>query len=88
VPIFLRAHDVGTGFGPPTDFLDVEAVVRLDVAPHRAFGVQLRTDGGEAAHRAMLDLLRDAFDRHHAVRIEYIRTGFHNGRIVRTIEPD
>jgi hypothetical protein len=88
VPIFLRAHDVGTGFGPPTDFLDVEAVVQLDVAPHRAFGFQLRTDGGEAAHRGMLDLLRDAFDRRHVVRIEYIRTGFRNGRIVRVIEPD
>ncbi len=23
---FLRVHDVGTGFGPPTDFLDVEVV--------------------------------------------------------------
>lgn len=87
VPIFLRAHDVGTGFGPPADFLDVEAVVRLDVAPNRAFGFQLRTDGGEAAHRGMLDLLRDAFDRRSAVRIEYIRTGFRNGRIVRVIEP-
>ena len=88
VPIFLRAHDVGTGFGPPGDQIDVEAVVRLDVAPHRAFGFQLRTDGGEAAHRGMLDLLRDAFDRRHVVRIEYIRTGFRNGRIVRVIEPE
>jgi photosystem II stability/assembly factor-like uncharacterized protein len=88
VPIFLRGHDVGTGFGPPADFLDVEAVVRLDVAPNRAFGFQLRTDGGEAAHRGMLDLLRDAFDRRHVVRIEYLRTGFRNGRIVRVIEPD
>lgn len=88
VPIFLRAHDVGTGFGPPTDFLDVEAVVRLDVAPNRAFGFQLRSDGGEPAHRGMLDLLRDAFNRHRVVRIEYFRTGFKNGRIVRVIEPD
>ena len=88
VPIFLRAHDVGTGFGPPGDQIDGEAVVRLDVAPHRAFGFQLRTDGGEAAHHGMLDLLRDAFDRRHVVRIEYIRTGFRNGRIVRVIEPE
>ena len=88
VPIFLRGHDVGTGFGPPTDFLDVEAVVQLDTAPNRSFGLQLRTDGGEAAHRGMLDLLRDAFNRRRVVRIEYIRTGFRNGRIVRVIEPD
>ena len=88
IPIFLRAHDVGTGFGPPGDVIDGEAVVRLDTAPHRAFGFQLRTDGGEGAHHGMLDLLRDAFDRRHRVRIEYIRTGFRNGRIVRVIEPD
>lgn len=88
VPIFLRAHDLGTGFGPPTDFLDVEAVVRLDLAPHRAFGFQLRNDGAEAAHRGMLDLLRDAFDRGRVVRIEYVRTGFRNGRVVRVIESD
>jgi photosystem II stability/assembly factor-like uncharacterized protein len=87
VPIFLRAHDVGTGFGPPGDQIDGEAVVRLDVAPHRAFGFQLRNDGGEGAHHGMLDLLRDAFNRRHVVRIEYIRTGFRNGRIVRVIEP-
>jgi len=87
VPIFLRAHDVGTGFGPPGDQIDGEAVVQLDVAPHRAFGFQLRTDGGEGVHHGMLDLLRDAFDRRHVVRIEYIRTGFRNGRIVLVIEP-
>ena len=28
--IFLRAHDLGTGYGPPNDFLDVEAVFILD----------------------------------------------------------
>jgi photosystem II stability/assembly factor-like uncharacterized protein len=88
VPIFLRAHDVGTGFGPPGDLIDGEAVVRLDVAPHRAFGFQLRIDGGEGAHHGMLDLLRDAFNRRHVVRIEYIRTGFRNGRIVRVIEQE
>jgi hypothetical protein len=30
---FLRAHDVGTGFGPPDDLIDVEAVVKLDSRP-------------------------------------------------------
>ena len=28
--VFLRVHDVGSGFGPPTDHLDAEVIVRLD----------------------------------------------------------
>ena len=28
--VFLRAHDLGTGFGPPNDQLDVEAVFCLN----------------------------------------------------------
>jgi hypothetical protein len=27
---FLRVHDVGTGFGPPSDFIDVDVVVQLE----------------------------------------------------------
>jgi hypothetical protein len=32
---FLRVHDLGTGFGPPNDFLDVEAVIQLDSQPEK-----------------------------------------------------
>jgi hypothetical protein len=28
--VFLRAHDLGTGYGPPSDQLDVEAVFILN----------------------------------------------------------
>ena len=84
---FLRVHDVGTKFGPPGDQIDVEVVFQLDAAPQKSFGFQVRNDGNRAARQGMLDLLRDAFDRRHRVRIEYIRTGFRNGRIVRVIEP-
>ncbi|GIE95481.1 tyrosinase family protein [Paractinoplanes rishiriensis] len=68
---FLRVHDVGTGFGPPGDHLDVEVVVRLATVTDRAFGFTLRTDGAEAAHRGMLDVLRDAFTENRPVRLEY-----------------
>ena len=27
---FLRVHDVGTGYGPPSDFINVEVVIKLD----------------------------------------------------------
>ena len=85
---FLRVHDVGTGFGPPGDQIDVEVVFQLDTQPSKSYGFQVRNDPNRAARQGMLDLLRDAFDRRHVVRIEYIRTGFRNGRLVRVIEPE
>ena len=58
---FLRVHDVGTKFGPPTDQIDVEVVVKLDSHPDEAYGFQLRNDAQGPARAGMLDLLRDAF---------------------------
>jgi hypothetical protein len=83
---FLRVHDVGTGWGPPSDFLDVEVVIRLDTMPGRGFGFQLRADSEEAARHGMLDLLRDAFARNGRVTIDYIKTGLRNGRILRVVD--
>jgi len=82
---FLRVHDVGTGFGPPTDFINVEVVVQLAGQPG-SFGFQLRDDDDEAARRGMLDLLRDAFNDDRTVRIDYVRTGLNNGIILRVAE--
>jgi hypothetical protein len=84
-PTLLRVHDVGTKFGPPTDQLDVEVVFQLDADPRKAFGFQLRTDSNEAAHQQMLDILRDAFHRGGSVRVEYVRTGLHNGKAIRVM---
>jgi hypothetical protein len=81
--VFLRVHDVGTGFGPPVDRLDAEVVVKLDSDPKRAFGFQLRTDAQEAARHRMLDLLRDAFRRDQNVRIDYAKTGLRHGVVLR-----
>jgi len=67
----LRVHDVGTRYGPPTDQIDVEVVIWLDSQPGKAFGFQLRSDAYYAAHQAMLDLLRDAFNNNWAVTIDY-----------------
>jgi hypothetical protein len=81
---FLRVHDLGSGFGPPTDFIDVEAVIKLDTAPADAFGFQLRNDRFRPSRQGMLDLLRDAFFHNHAVTIDYlIVPGRHNGVILR-----
>jgi len=80
---FLRVHDEGTGFGPPTDFLDAEVIVVLDSTPGRGFGFTLRNDSDAADHRGMLDVLRSAFRQDRTVRLDYIRTGIRNGRIIR-----
>jgi hypothetical protein len=82
----LRVHELGTGFGPPSDQIDGEVVIRLDTEPGRAFGFQLRDDANEGAHRSMLDLLRDAFNREFRVRIDYLRTGINNGLALRVVE--
>lgn len=71
----LRVHDVGSGFGPPTDRLDAEVVVRLDSELGKAFGFALRTDDHEPEARGQLDLLRDAFRSGRRLRLEYVRTG-------------
>jgi hypothetical protein len=67
----LRVHDVGTGYGPPSDFIDVEVVVRLNTSPDLAFGFQLRDDANRPARQGMVDLLRDAFNQNWTVSIDY-----------------
>ena len=79
----LRVHDVGSGFGPGNDFLDVEVVIQLD-SVGGSFGFQLRDDGNRPARQGMLDLLRDAFNNDWRVTINYeIDAGDINGEIIR-----
>ena len=76
-------HDVGTGYGPPSDFLDVEVIVQLDTQSDQSFGFQLRNDDDEAARRGMLDVLRSAFNAGSTVRIEFVNTGSANSEMIR-----
>jgi hypothetical protein len=81
----LRVHDVGTKYGPSTDQIDVEVVIRLNSQPGKAFGFQLRNDNNRPARDGMLDLLRDAFNNNWTVTIDYnINPGKKNGVIIRT----
>lgn len=83
---FLRVHDAGTKFGPSTDQIDVEVIVKLSTKPDEAYGFQLRNDTNRAARQGMLDLLRDAFNNNWTVKLEYdIDTGKKNGIIIRTM---
>ncbi len=81
---FLRAHDVGTGFGPPSDFIDVEVVAKLANDPPKAFGFQLRQDANAPTRSGMLDLLRDAFNNNWTVCMDfYLVPGKNNGTVIR-----
>ena len=81
----LRVHELGGGFGPPTDRLDAEVIVELDTEPEKAFGLQLRANAERRVAKGMLDVLRDTFNRGRPVRIEFVRSGCRTGRIVRVI---
>jgi hypothetical protein len=81
---FLRAHDLGTKFGPASDQIDVEVVTKVSSEPGKAMGFQLRNDGNRAARQGMLDLLRDAFNHNWTVTIDYdIDPGKTNGVAMR-----
>jgi len=82
--VFLRAHDLGTGYGPPTDFLDVEAVFIQNAISNGARGFQLRNDQFLPARQAMFSLLRDAFVHNLPVTADFeIDTGKQNGTAIR-----
>lgn len=81
----LRVHDVGTGYGPRSDFIDVEVVVRLNTASGKAFGFQLRNDDNRAARQGMLDVLRDAFNHNWTVTIDFEITPPKKNGVIRRV---
>jgi hypothetical protein len=68
---YLRAHDRGTGWGPPQDFLDAEVIIRFENDGSNAYGFQLRNDENLPARQAMFTLLQDAFNADEPVSIDY-----------------
>ena len=82
--VFLRAHDLGTAYGPPNDQLDVEAVFILNAIGDGAYGFQLRNDDNLPARQAMFGLLRDALVNNLPVTADYlIDPGKQNGIAIR-----
>jgi hypothetical protein len=81
---FLRVNDVGTAFGPPSDQIDAEVIVKVNTVPDRAMGFQLRNDANRPARQGMLDLLRDAFNNNWTVIIDHnLPAGKNNGVAIR-----
>ena len=82
--VFLRAHDLGTGYGPPNDFLDVEAVFILNSFGEGGYGFQLRNDDNLPARQAMFSLLSEAYAHNFTVIADYlIEPGRINGTAIR-----
>ncbi|MBK9717000.1 MAG: hypothetical protein IPO85_05720 [Saprospiraceae bacterium] len=81
----LRVHDVGTGYGPSSDALDVEVVITLNSEPNKYFGFKMRIGTNGLTHKHFLETLRFAFKKDLPVKIEYIKTGIHSGEIFRVI---
>ena len=80
----LRVHDVGTGYGPPSDQIDVEVVVQFVGRPADAYGFQLRANGNEPSRTGMLNVLRDGFNFGWHVWIDYeAPPDHHNGTLIR-----
>lgn len=80
---FLRAHELGGGYGKPPNFLDCEVIALVAEEPLRSFGFQLRADAEKPARWEMFELLRSAFAANSAVRLDYIKTGPQAGEIIR-----
>ena len=56
----IRVHEVGGRFGPSSDRIDVEVIIRV-AGRDGSFGFQLRDDDNRLVRQGMLALLRDAF---------------------------
>ena len=80
----LRVHEMGSGYGPSTDSLDVEVVFQMDTIPTISIGFKLRADADRPVHEGMLDLLRDAFTFGWTAHVDYeIGAGKRNGTALR-----
>ena len=52
---FLRAHELGGGYGKPPNFLDCEVIALVAEEPLRSFGFQLRADAEKPARWEMFE---------------------------------
>jgi hypothetical protein len=80
----LLTQAIGSGWGPANDFLDAEAIVRLQ-GVNESFGMQLRAgDNNLSANLSMLALLRDAHVHGYTVAlVGWFEPGKTNGRLAR-----
>ncbi len=78
----IRTHDLGTGYGPDTDYIDVEVVVVLDSMPDDRFGFQLRQEPTLPSREGMFQLLVSAMQNDWNVTLDYYSEPNKNNHIL------
>jgi hypothetical protein len=81
----IRLNEVGSGYGPHFDRLDMELILAVDSYPDLVIGLPMRGGPAEAVHWSMLTSLRAAFRRGSRVRLEYLTLGAHVGELRRVL---
>lgn len=75
---WIRVNEVGTGYGPPTDFIDGEVIFKLK-GINKRFGFQMRTNANALVAQGALSLLQDAlFTKNWRVEVDYNDCGGSN----------
>lgn len=77
---WIRVNDVGTGFGPPTDFIDGEVIFKLTNGDNR-YGFQLRNNENALVAQGGLKLLTDAMRKGWLVNVDYDDCGGRNHEV-------
>ena len=72
---YLRIHEVASGYGPITDPINGEVIVKLDKESDIAYGFKLRKLQRESLSQDMLKVLRRAYMEKRYVTLTYQRTG-------------
>ncbi len=72
---FLRINRVGGSYGPASDKLDAEVIIKMSSKSGYAFGFKLRKDDDELTHQGMLMILKESFNNDRNVKIEYTTEG-------------
>ena len=80
----VRVQELGDRYGPHTDLIKAELIVKLTNSP-MAFGLGLVDDNTLSAHKASLNVLREAFKTNSRVRVEFSVNGPTTGRIIRVV---
>jgi hypothetical protein len=67
---WVRVNDVGTGFGPPDDFIDGEVIFKLTNGDNH-YGFQLRDNANALVAQGGLSLLLEAMRKGWDINVDY-----------------
>ena len=77
---WIRVNDVGTGFGPPQDFIDGEVIFKLSNGNNR-YGFQLRDNANALVAQGGLRLLLEAMRNGWDINVDYDDCGGTNHEV-------